>query len=309
MDIDSTVQEANITYPSDARLMRQFSDKCYKVLEHLKEKGKSSPPIDLKSIAKKSKEYFFLAKNTCKEKKRELFSEYHKLVMKELEPVIKFIEKLSPQEISELAWNIQKDVKVIAKKGWSYLLDVAHFAQTHSIKKGKLLSWHAEAVICINKGKVGKDKEFGRVFQLGRMGGNYMMPFTCTDLQMNDKTSLIPCLKEYENTFGSKVLKEVGTDKGYYRQDNVKTGECMGIDMDGVQRPVNIKTRPEGDHLQERYNRRAGIEPLIKHVKDFGLKKSKMKSDQATLALGYRSVMGFNLNKLMNDLSSQKAKT
>jgi hypothetical protein len=29
-----------------------------------------------------------------------------------------------------------------------------------------MLSLHASAVACIKKGKVGKDKEFGRVFQL-----------------------------------------------------------------------------------------------------------------------------------------------
>jgi hypothetical protein len=47
-------------------------------------------------------------------------------------------------------------------------------------------------------------------------------------------------------------------------------------------------------------NRRAGIEPLIGHIKRGGqLGKSKMKSDQATLAAGYGSVLGFNLRQMI----------
>ena len=130
-----------------------------------------------------------------------------------------------------------------------------------------------------------------------------MLAFESMNLHMNDKEQLVTCLKEHQWRFGPGVLKEVDTDKGYYAQKNILAVEKMGFSMDGVQRPVHIKSRPEGDHLEKLYNRRAGIEPLIGHLKKFGLGKSKMKSDAATLASGYRSVMGFNLNKLAQDLN------
>ena len=41
VDIDSTVQEANISYPSDATLMKKMALKAYTLLEFLKEKGES----------------------------------------------------------------------------------------------------------------------------------------------------------------------------------------------------------------------------------------------------------------------------
>ena len=51
------------------------------------------------------------------------------------------------------------------------------------------------------------------------------------------------------------------------------------------------------DHLR---NRRAGIEPLIGHTKKGGqLGKSRMKSDTATLAAGYGSVLGFHLRQMV----------
>jgi transposase, IS5 family len=40
MDIDSTVQEANIAYPADAQLMRKLAQKCGKVLDFVKKAKK-----------------------------------------------------------------------------------------------------------------------------------------------------------------------------------------------------------------------------------------------------------------------------
>jgi hypothetical protein len=53
--------------------------------------------------------------------------------------------------------------------------------------------------------------------------------------------------------------------------------------------------------------RRAGIEPLIQHVKSFGLGRSRMKSDETALASGYRAVMGFNLHQLIRHMQSAAA--
>ena len=39
-DFDSTVQEANMAYPSDASLMLKLGKNCMKVLEYLKSIGK-----------------------------------------------------------------------------------------------------------------------------------------------------------------------------------------------------------------------------------------------------------------------------
>ena len=55
-------------------------------------------------------------------------------------------------------------------------------------------------------------------------------------------------------------------------------------------------------------DRRAGIEALIGHVEQMGLKRSRMKSDSLTLASGYRCVLGFNLRQLGNHLIKDLAK-
>ena len=153
------------------------------------------------------------------------------------------------------------------------------------------------------KGKVGKSKEFGRVFQLGRIKGNFLFVMPSTSIRMNDKQSLSQMLIEYGMLFGEGTLKSATADKGYWSRQNQRECEVHGIPEIGLQAPANIK---EISHLanadtQKRLkDRRAGIEPLIGHAKHGGqLGKSRMKNDTATLAAGYASVLGFNLRQMV----------
>jgi len=302
MDVDSTVQEANIAYPSDASLMRKLSEKAHKVLEYMRTKGKKYLPqglkVDIQEIRKKSLAYFFLAQNSAIEVRRKLFASYHRLVRRQLEPVIAFCQSLSPAQLAQLPWNIQLHLEQIRQKARRYLSDVGYFVRNHTVKAGKILSLHAEEVACIPKKKAGKPHEFGRAFQLGRIGGNFLIAFTSTSVRMEDKPSLLPVIQEHREIFGADVLQEVGTDKGYYSTKNIRSVKELSINADGIQRPVNIKKQPPPEVVKLLRDRRAGIEPLIGHAKAYGLRKSKMKSDRATLASGYRSVLGFNLNQL-----------
>lgn len=310
MDVDSTVQEANMAYPADASLMKKLSEKCHKVIEFIKGKKKRYAPdisIKIEKIRKMAQSYFFLKKNASIEVRRKLFKKYHQLVKKQLRPTIELCQSMTARQIKGLPWNIQKILLEIRDMGWRYLLDVAHFTRTNGIKAGKILSFHAHQVACIKKGKAGKDKEFGRIFQLGRIGGNFLIAFACTSVRMDDKQSLLPAVYEHRRIFGEATLKQVGTDKGYYKRKNVKEVEALGINSDGLQRTANAKNQVDSERVKVLRDRRSGIEPLIKHAKSFGLGKSKMKSDSTTLASGYRSVMGFNLHQLMRHMSGAAA--
>lgn len=310
LDVDSTVQEANISYPSDATLMKKLSLKCYKLLTYLMDKGiqmEKDVAINIKMIVKKSQEYFFLSKNFCREARFKIFKEYHSLVKKELTPFINSLKALPGKTLQKLPWNYRDAANVILKEGLKYLLDVTHFIDTKKIKTGKLLSFGMKDVICISKGKASKSVEFGRVFQMGRMAGNFLVCYTCTSLRMPDKVSLKPILLEHQKIFGEGILESVTTDKGYYTNDNVEYVEKLTGNADGIQRPCNVKDQVQALQKEELYNRRAGVEPIIGHAKQYGLEKSKMKSDTTTLASGYRSIMGFNLHQLVRNLETTAA--
>ena len=106
MDVDSTVQEANIAYPSDANLMRKLSEKAHKVLKYLKDKVRWLSPeqleIDIQKIRKKSRGYFFLAQNAAKAVRRKVFASYHGLVQRQLNPVFSYLTSLDEKKINYL---------------------------------------------------------------------------------------------------------------------------------------------------------------------------------------------------------------
>ena len=306
-DFDSTVQEANISYPTDAGLMTKLAALGKKVVDYLRGKTRGFLPedlsVDMKAIKEKARQYFFLPKNTDIETRRSVFKDLHRMVKQQMKPVVEACHGLDKRRFEKLPWHVKRAVDQIKFDAWRYLLDVAHFIRTHKMKPGKILSFHAKAVACIKKGKVGKDKEFGRVFQLGRIKGNFLFALASTSIEMNDKTSLIPLLNEHATLFGPGTLKSATTDKGYWSQKNQQEITQRGVKESGLQRPRNIKNKegmPDKERQEQLRDRRAGIEPLIGHTKHGGqLGRSRMKSDTATLAAGYGSVLGLNLRQLI----------
>ena len=203
--------------------------------------------------------------------------------------------------LTKLPWNIRRAFDQIKSDAWRYLLDVGHFTRTNTIKAGKILSFHAKELACIKKGKLGKEFEFGRVFQLGRIKGNFIFVLESKTVGMNDKANFIPLIEEHVNLFGSGVLKTVAADKGYWSMKNRKELITRGIFPGGLQKPSTVRVQDADLNVQEHLrNRRAGIEPLIGHIKHGGqLGRSRMKSDRATLAAGYGSVLALNLRQLI----------
>ena len=304
MDVDSTVQEAGMAYPSDAHLLTKLACKCKKVIAYIAGKHgiAASLDVNIKAVKKKARAYFFLSKNKPKELKAKAFQEIYSIVKQEIMPTLQQCMSLTSEQVQSLPWNIRRALEQIREHGQKYLLDVAHFIKTQTLKTGKILSFHLLDVACISKGKVGKDREFGRVHQLGRIGGNFLMVLPATSVRQDDKLSLISMIKEHQSIFGEGVLDSLGTDKGYFTKANLQAALKIVREV-GIQVPCNVKLQ----HFipQELKDRRAGIEPLIGHAKKFGLAKSTAKSDRTTLASGYRSILGFNLHQLTRYLSGK----
>jgi len=224
----------------------------------------------MKTIKEKARSYFFLAKNAAIETKREIFRDLLTIVKQQMRPIVEICGTMDSTRINRMPWNIRRAFNQVKDQGWRYLLDVGHFTRTHTIKAGKLLSFHASAVACIRKGKVGKDNEFGRVFQLGRIGGNFFIVLESTSLRMNDKYSIIPMVEDHQRLFGKDALKSISADKGYWSAENLKALDMLGVEEIGLQPPSNIKKTkllPPKELQEKLRDRRAGIEPLIGHAK------------------------------------------
>ena len=186
-----------------------------------------------------------------------------------------------------------------------YLIDVAIFLNRGVMQMGKRLSFHFDQVCCFNKGKI-KGLQFGRAFQLGRVGGNFLIVGKNISIRMSDKSSLQPMFETHQELFGKDNKISTALDKGYYSKNNkqfleTETGSSIGLQKPGI--PVIALLEEEQNNQIALVNRRAGIEPLIGHAKHGGqLGKSRMKYDRTTESAGYAAILGFNSRQVIRYL-------
>lgn len=309
VDIDSTVQEANMSYPSDATLLCKLSTKIKKVVDYV---NKNISPfnsiramiVDLKKIKSVSRKYFFASKDVEPAVKNTLLKNLYECVKSETSLAISNLRCLYPGLLGDSPWNILRAIKQIINLAPKYLADVEQFINTGKIVTDKTLSFHLNAVKCFVNNKTGGQKYlFGRRFQLARIVGNFIFIGKCTTIDMNDKDSVKPMITLHKKLFKG-AANSVTTDKGYYSKRNEQTLEEAGVKIVGMQQPGKIKNSKFAKltyaKQQELINRRSGIEPLIGHIKHRGqLKRSRMKTDKTIESSGYSSVLSFNLRQLI----------
>jgi IS5 family transposase len=310
MDFDSTVQEANIEYPADIRMMQSIYRKGVKILKGLSDAGSTKAKclldkFDLKQANKDFKSYFFAKKNAKGfELKVEIFSKAHKLSKKILKSVN---DVKSILYAYELPWNYSKDLAQLTDVAPELLKQINYFIKTGTVADNKILSLHAKEVKCIAKGKAGKKYEFGRKFFIGRLPGNYAYTFTDREFALEDSKSLARGLKEYEKIFDASP-DSISGDQGFWSRPNLNACKEKKIKEIGIN-PRGYKgwKIPE-DKIEEIKTRRAKVEPIIGHLKKRGMGKSKMKSDQMTKLDGQRSALSLNLSRMARDLSEKQLK-
>lgn len=315
-DVDSTIQSANISRPSKAAILTKIACAAKKVAVFLEEKILSPMEVvssglscfNLKKIKGIFKEYVFTKKKLepleIKGKLKILFQ----AVMDPVTTVIKVSEGLWNFQKDKLPWNIVATIKQLTNVGWEYIKAVGD--ELYFNKKVTLpLSLHAKEVACFSKNKQHTKKyQFGRAYQLIRIKGNFMLVEDCTSIRMNDKQSLAPLLLEHNDYFPEQGIESLATDRGYYSKNNEQLLKDAEVKEIGIARPVNVKRAKlhSEEILEKLSNRRAGIEPLIGHIKRGGqLGRSRMKKDESTKAAGYSAVLGFNLRQTKHYLSGK----
>jgi len=305
LDIDSTIQEANLTYPTDSKMLKKLgllTAKVANAIQRVVPQKLNGLVVDLKKIAKKAQACFFHKRYTSNEVKSKTLMSLLQSVQTPLKKVIASYESLASKERESLKWNEVRAAEQIFNHGKEYLKSVKHFIHSGESVPGKRLSFHLNEVECFSKGKPHKKYEFGRNVQLGRLAGNFVTVFKSTSVRMEDKKEFPSILNEHSEMFEGVQLESIATDKGYYSFSNVNEARNQKIAVIGIQEPCSVasknKIKISKKDSQELYNRRSGIEPLIGQIKQGGqLGRSRMKSDKTTEASGYTAVMGFNMRQ------------
>ena len=305
MDIDSTVQEANICYPSDISMMRKLVQKSEKILKFLETAGSNKAKeilkkIDFRKIGKDIKGYFFTSRGEEGQlEKKNLLQK----IERETNKVVQCLCSLSASVPRyKLPWNLKLDWEDVTVKGTKLLKDIRYFIKYQKMKDGKILSLSRSMVTCLRKGKIGKLNEFGRKWFVAKLEGNYAFGFSPKgEIRLEDSKSIDIGLKHFEEIFSSSPVSLTG-DQGFWSDENIVACLESKVAEIGIHPRGQLDWLVNDEEIERLKNRRASTEGIIGHAKMRGMGKSKMKSDEATHLEGQRAILSLNLSRFIKDL-------
>lgn len=306
VDMDTTVQEAGITHPTEMKLMSHLMKRLTALSGKLKDvSGKTIRGV--KSLVAEFKKtmthYRFFAKDL--DTKTTLIKKAKDLSEQGLEGLGQYVP--GGKAFDHLPRQSQEEIMHLNTLGPKLMDQIGYWLCTGKVAADKIISLWKFDPRAIAKGKIGKSVEFGRKWIVNCYRGGYVLVFAPENAKIADQHCVIESLSLHQTVF-DETIKTYGTDRGMYSTDNLELCLSAGIEKVGIQpkgQAAPLVSRR--DHLKLS-NRRAGIEPRIAHLKTRGLGRSRMKSDTGDLISGYRAALSYNLSLLMRDLSMNPVK-
>ena len=236
VSIDTTVQEKNITYPTDDKLYKKIIRKCWKIAE---ESGTALRQSYVRTVKKLSTiQRFKKSKNGAKQAKKA--SRRIKTIAATL--VRELGRKLSLDHLGKHLPHLKLYWKVLLQKRGD---------------SNKIYSLHEPDVKCYTKGKEHKKFEFGsKVSILACQQTGILMGALSFAENVHDSKTLPEVLEQFERLNGKEV-SEAFVDRGYRGMKQYKSTLIQ------VPQPDKNISRTK----RKRHSKRAGIEPIIGHLK------------------------------------------
>jgi IS5 family transposase len=278
VSVDSTAQEKNITYPTDAKLHKKIIDKCVK---KAKKEG-----IALRRSYKR----------TAKQLLRDTYSGTHPKRRKKADAAKRKLKTIAGRLVRELerrlatgdfARELELFKKVLAQEKNS---------------KNKIYSLHEPEVYCMGKGKPHKKYEYGckASVVLTQKTGIIVGAMTFKT-NVYDGHTLEEVLQQAETLTG-KSLKTATVDRGYQGKQQIG-GTQVHIPKPPLKRDTAYQKRKKRKH----HRRRAAIEPVIGHLKtDHRAARNFLKGQMGDSINFIMAAAGFNFKKLMVKLQKMK---
>ena len=236
VSVDTTVQEKNITYPTDDKLYKKIIKKCWIIAD--------KESIDLRQP------YTQVIKKLSNEQRFKNTKQGAKLARK----AGKKIKIIAGRLVREIARKLP-----LSRLG-IHLKALKLFQRVLSQKRGdtdKIYSLHEPEVKCYSKGKEHKKFEFGsKASILIDQGTGIIMGAINFTETLHDSKTLPEVLEQYERLNG-KQAKEVFVDRGYRGIRQYKESTIF------VPKPDKNITKAQ----RKKHSKRAAIEPVIGHLK------------------------------------------
>ena len=272
--IDSTVQEKNITFPTDAKLYRKIIERVQKMSEREHIKLRRSYTREVKALKLKIR---FM--NHPKRKKEGL-----KAVRR-----LRTIAKAVVNDISRKMSDVQMSF---------YRKDIDLYLRVIRQERGdkdKVYSLHEPEVECISKGKEHKKYEFGNKSAIVKTGSGLIVGALAFHGNPYDGHTLPAHLEQVRRLTGH-TPKEALTDRGYRGKKRVGVTE-ISIPSSGTPGQSYYQKRK----ARKKFCRRAGIEPVIGHLKsDHRMIRNYLKGTLGDAINTMMAAAAFNMRHWMN---------
>ena len=236
VSLDSTVQEKNITYPTDDKNYKKIIKKCWKIAD---EEG-----IDLRQTYTRTVKKLSIIQRFKK----------HKNGAKDARKAAKKIKIIAGRLLRETARKLPLETLGV------HLPYLKIAQQVLSQKRGdsnKIYSLHEPNVKCYAKGKEHKKFEFGSKasIMIDQSSGIIVGAINFTE-SLHDSKTIPEALEQYQRLTGEQP-KDVFVDRGYRGKSEYNSTKI------NIPKPEkNISKQKRKGHIK-----RAGIEPVIGHLK------------------------------------------
>jgi IS5 family transposase len=273
--IDSTVQEKNVTYPTDTKLYRKVIVRCWKLADR--------EQIQLRRRYRKEVRKCLLAQR----------GRGHWRTVKQAQRATRKLKTIAGRLLRELG----RKLSVEAQEKHQADLDLYQRALAQKRNdRDKIYSLHEPHIYCVAKGKEHKKYEFGTKASvvLTKTGG-IIVGAVAHDQNLYDGHTLPEVLQQTEALTGSVPTVAI-VDRGYRGTRRVGETEIL------VPGP---KPKDQSPHqtrtMRARFRRRCAIEPTIGHLKsDYRLARNYLKGfagDTLNLLL---AAAAWNFKKWLN---------
>ena len=282
---DTTVQENNTTYPTDAKLCKKVIDGCNGI-------AKEAGVTLRRSYRRESKQLL-----------RDSYNGKHPSRVKKAKKARKQLKTIANAQIRDLKRKLGGERETAYRERLELYLRAAN-QQQHD--KDKVYSLHKPFTRCIGKGKAHKQYEFGNkvgIIVTGNKGRKIITAVKAFIDNPYDGHTIEPLLEQMERN-GQRLPKEIVYDRGGKGRKEVK-----GVKILIPDKPKKTDSGYMKQEKRKRFRSRAGIEAIIGHLKsDFRMAQNYLSGEAGIQINAFMSCAAWNLKKLMAALSEQAAR-
>ena len=271
--IDSTVQEKNITYPTDAKLHKKIIKRVLKIVREKKLPLRQSYQRTLKAISRDQR-----FRNHPKNHKKAVKADRR-------------LRTIAGRLVRELDRNLPD------KKGYEKMFELFYKVLRQSRNsRDKTYSLHEPEVQCISKGKEHKKYEFGNKASFIRSLSGIILAAVSFRNEYDGHT-IEATLQQTERMTGRRIENLAG-DRGYRGTKQVGTTKILI-----PQAPKDKDSYYQKRKRHKLFCKRAGIEPTIGHLKsDYRLSRNFYKGVKGDAINIMLAAAAYNFRRAMNAL-------